>query len=278
MRLISLDHLTVFELTPPELVRTAALAGFKHVGMRLHPAAPAEQQHPMTGNSPMLRETLALLQDTGVSVFDFGVLRLKDNTRVADFEPVLEAAAMLRAGHAVVNGDEPDPQRLAELFARLCELGQGYGLTLNLEPTPWTGVQNLAQATRVVQAAAQANGRVMIDTLHLDRAGGSAADIAAVPVSLIAYAQLCDGIGPRPKDFETMIFQARNERAFPGEGSLDLAGMLRALPPDTPLSLEAPTRHAAAGMTALDRAKRGRAALDALLASLGSGGLKPAGG
>jgi sugar phosphate isomerase/epimerase len=65
-----------------------------------------------------------------------------------------------------------------------------------------------------------------------------------------------------------MIFQARNERAFPGEGNIDLASMVRALPPNTPLSLEAPTRYAAEGMTALDRAKRGRAAVDALLASI----------
>lgn len=276
MCLISLDHLSVFELTPPELVRTAARSGFKHVGMRLHPAAPTEHQHPMTGRSPMLHETAALLQDTGVSVFDFGVFRLKGDTRVADFEPVLEAAATLRARHAVVNGDESDPQRLAELFARLCELGQGYGMTLNLEPTPWTGVQNLAQATRVVQAAAQANGRVMIDTLHLDRVGGGAADIATVPTALIAYAQICDGVGPRPCDFETMIFQARNERAFPGEGDIDLASMVRALPPMTPLSLEAPTRYAAEGMTALERAKRGHRSVAALLASIGLSDLEDA--
>jgi hypothetical protein len=35
---------------------------------------------------------------------------------------------------------------------------------------------------------------------------------------------------PRPADFDTMIFQARGERAFPGEGGIDLASMLRALP------------------------------------------------
>lgn len=223
----------------------------------------------MTGNSPMLRETLALMQDTGVSVFDFGVLRLKGNTQVADFARVMEVAATLGARNAVVNGDEPDLQRLADLFAQLCELGQDYGLILNLEPCPWTGVQNLTQATRVVQSAAQANGRVMIDTLHLDRAGGSVADIAAVPTQLIAYAQICDGHGARPSDFETMIFQARNERAFPGEGKLDLAAMVRALPSNTPLSLEAPTKYSVEGMTALDRAKRGRAAIDSLLLSVG---------
>jgi hypothetical protein len=38
-----------------------------------------------------------------------------------------------------------------------------------------------------------------------------------------------------------MIFQARNERRFPGEGNLDLRSMLRALPTGIPWSLEAPT-------------------------------------
>ena len=84
------------------------------------------------------------------------------------------------------------------------------------------------------------NGRVLVDTIHVDRSGGSAAEIASMPPTLIAYAQICDAHGPRPADFETMIFQARNERAFPGEGNLDLAGMLRALPPGIPLESRMP--------------------------------------
>ena len=38
-RIVSLDHLTVFELPPPEVVRCAAAAGYRHVGLRLKPAA-----------------------------------------------------------------------------------------------------------------------------------------------------------------------------------------------------------------------------------------------
>jgi sugar phosphate isomerase/epimerase len=268
MRIVSLDHLTLFELTPPELVHTASLSGFTHVGMRLNPAAPGEHQHPMIGDTPMRRETLARMDDSGVGVFDIGVLRLKKETNIPAFEPVLESAARLGATQVVVNGDEPDPVLLADLLARLCELGRVHGLTMNLEPTPWTGVRTLADAARVVQSAGQLNARVLIDTIHLDRSGGTPADIAAVPASLIAYAQLCDAYGPRPHDFETMIFQARNERRFPGEGNLDLGAMLRALPPGIPLSLEAPTRTLAQTFSALERAQRGRAAVAALLAAL----------
>jgi len=39
MTLVSLDHLTLFERTPPQLVEVAAAAGFTEVGLRLNPAA-----------------------------------------------------------------------------------------------------------------------------------------------------------------------------------------------------------------------------------------------
>jgi len=89
-----------------------------------------------------------------------------------------------------------------------------------------------------------------------------------VPADLITCVQLCDGYMPRPTDFDTMIFQARGERAFPGEGGIDLASMLRVLPAELPTSLECPTKYRALGMSALDRARRGRAAVDALLSAL----------
>ncbi len=269
MRIVSLDHLTVFEATPPEVVRIAAASGYSHVGLRLKPAAPSgELQHPIVGDTPMRRETLAALRDTGVVVLDWGVLRLKAETVVADFEPWLETAAVLGAYNAVVNGDEPDDAKLTELFGQLCRLGQRYAMDFHFEPTPWTGLKTLAQATRIVRAAGQPNGRVMVDTLHVDRVGNSAADIALVPAGFITCVQLCDGTMPRPTDFDTMISQARGERAFPGEGGIDLASMLRVLPAGLPISLECPTKYRALGMSALDRARRGRLAVDALLATL----------
>jgi sugar phosphate isomerase/epimerase len=265
--IVSLDQLTLFELTPPELVQVAGESGFTHVGLRLHPAAPpAERQHPMLGDSPMRRETLARMRDCGVAVFDFGVFRLKSGIDLAAFEPVLETAAVLGAREAVVNGDEPDPQRLADLLHRLCELGHRYGIRMNLEPTPWTGIPTIEAAVAVIQACGHADARLMIDTIHADRSGASLADLASVPGALSDYVQVCDAVGPRPADFDTMIYQARNERAFPGEGNLDLAGMLAMLPEHVPLSLEAPVRSLAGRLSALERARRGRAAVGALVA------------
>lgn len=92
---LSLPHITMLDLTPPQLVKVAAAAGFRHVGIRLQPALPGEERFPMLGDAPMLRETLARLADTGLTVLDIEVFRLQPGTSFAPLRPVLEAAARL---------------------------------------------------------------------------------------------------------------------------------------------------------------------------------------
>jgi sugar phosphate isomerase/epimerase len=84
----------------------------------------------------------------------------------------------------------------------------------------------------------------------------------------MAYAQICDAPAERPADLDTMLYHARYERLFPGEGGLDLAALLRALPRDLPLTVEVPTQKLAATVPARDRAARARAGLLKLLDEL----------
>lgn len=269
MTLVSLDHLCFIELTPPQLVTLAAEAGFSHVGLRLQPAAPPqEKQHPMLGSTPMRRDTLARLADTGVAVLDMGVFRLRQGMDLDALEPVMETAALLGARHAVVNGDEKDPALLAALLHALCERGHRYGLRMHLEPTPWSGLPTLASALAVLRACGHADARLMIDPIHLDRSGATLADVADVPHALVDYVQVCDAVGPRPTDLETLIYQARHARAYPGEGTLDLPALLRVLPTGVPLSLEAPVAHLAVQLTLPERALRARRAMQALVLAL----------
>ena len=116
---IGLSHMTAIELTPPEIVTCAADAGFKYLGVRLAPARPGEGQHPMLGDTPMMRETLARLRDTGVEVFDIDILRLQPNTDIKAFEPVLAAGARLGAKHLLVAVDHEDEPRMADVLSDL---------------------------------------------------------------------------------------------------------------------------------------------------------------
>jgi sugar phosphate isomerase/epimerase len=68
--------------------------------------------------------------------------------------------------------------------------------------------------------------------------GTSCADISGS--GQLFRVQLCDAAAERPATMNEIIRQAREERLYPGEGGIDLSGLLRALPPGLPVSVEVP--------------------------------------
>lgn len=264
-RALSLSALTVLELTPPQMVECAAEAGYDFVGLRLLPATDHEVRHEIVGDTPLKRETLARLKDTGVRVLDAEILRLKPDTDIAAYKPMLETAAELGARYVLVAGNDPDEARTAERLAQLCELAAPLGLTPSLEPMPWTDAKDITQAARIVKASGAKNTGLIIDPLHFDRAGSSTDELRALPREYFGYVQFCDAPAERPNDLQTLLYQARCERMIPGEGGLDLAGILRALPDGLPISIEAPMEGWARTANAVQRARRLREATLAVL-------------
>jgi sugar phosphate isomerase/epimerase len=233
-RAVGLAALTVIELPPPEQVSAAAAAGYTHVGLRLIPVSqqvlPAFEQ----------RELEHRLADTGVKVLDVEVFRLDPGTDIAAFEPVLAIAARLHATDILVHGNDSEQARLLDAWGRLCDLARSYALAANLEPMPWVEVSTVAKAMAIVEAAARANGKLLVDAIHFFRADNSLAALRRIPAARLSYIQLCDAHPGIPADMNEMIRQARGDRLFPGEGALDLRGLLTAMPGDLPLSLEVP--------------------------------------
>ena len=255
MHPIGLAALTILELTPPAMVSCAADAGFDCVGLRLIPATAAEVQHAIVGDTPLARETAQRIASTGMRVLDIEIFRLKPETIVADYRAALETGARFGAREALVAGNDADEIRLTDRFAAFCELAGEYGIAANLEPMPWTDVKTFAQGARIVVAAARKNAGVLIDPIHFDRGGSDLRDVALIPRARLRYAQLCDAPAERPRDTETLLHQARAERLMPGDGGLDLSGILRAIPPEIPLCLEIPMQTLARTVPALERSR-----------------------
>jgi sugar phosphate isomerase/epimerase len=266
LRELSLAHLSVLDATPPELVTVAAAAGFRKIGIRLC-ATPSVGVPPydMLGDTPLLRETLARLAATGVSVLDVEFLRFEPELPQGIPEGFLEAGARLGAQYVLVMSTEPLEARTMERFCDLCERAQQYGLHVCLEFAIYTGVRTLADAVRVVQNSGYANGSVLIDALHFSRSGGRPSDIAGIDASLFRYAQICDAAAVIPSEPRDLIREARTGRLLPGEGALPLRELVAALPPATPLAIEAPVR-VTAGLPVLERAQRAFRSMQALLA------------
>ena len=117
---------------------------------------------------------------------------------------------------------------------------------------PWIEVRDVVQAARIVERSGADNAGVLIDPIHFDRAGSRVEDVAAIGPRRLPYLQFCDAPAERPTTREELLRQARSARLPPGEGGLDLRGLLAAVPMGVPLSLEVPF----GGGTALERARR----------------------
>lgn len=248
-RKIGLAALTVLELSPQEQVSVAAETGYDFVGLRLIPVAGQPYRHAI--DIAAIENRLAA---TGMKILDVEVFRLDPQTQAADFEPTLAAAARLRASDLLVHGADPDASRLADNWGRLCDLAAKYDLAANLEPMPWVEVSTIAKAKRILDLAPRGNAAVLADAIHFFREANRLQDLASANAR---YLQFCDARAERPASMEEIRRQAREDRLFPGEGGLDLRGLLDALPPGLPMSLEVP--HAGA-LEPRERARRALAA------------------
>jgi sugar phosphate isomerase/epimerase len=266
LRELSLAHLSVLDASPPELVTVAAAAGFRKIGIRLS-ATPSVGVPPydMLGDTPVLRETLARLADTGVSVLDVEFLRFEPEVPKGIPEGFLEAGARLGAQYVLVMSAEPLAARTLERFCNLCDRAQQYGLHVCLEFAIYTGVRTLADAARLVKTSGYPNASVLVDALHFSRSGGLPSDIASIDARLFRYAQICDAAAVIPRESGDLIREARTGRLLPGEGALPLRDLVAALPAAIPLAVEAPVR-ATSGLPALERAQRAYRSMQALLA------------
>lgn len=237
---LSLAHLSLLDLSPTELIATAADAGFDAVSLRISPAHEKDTPFPLTTDPALLRQTRQAMDETGVGVLDVEVVRLDAETDLAALGPVISTAAGLGARYMVVMSADPDHGRLGDRFAQLCQSAAPAGLRPVLEFVPYSSVRRLAEAVQIV---GRSGGGVLVDALHLQRSGGSPADLHDIDPALLPYVQLCDAPRAAPDGgLEEIRRESRHARLPPGDGELPLPGLLTALrQADLPVSVEVPS-------------------------------------
>ena len=268
----SLAFLTTHEVSPVEAVRIAHDTGYQKVGLRvLSAGAAGEGDYPLFTDPHLLREVKSALADTGITIADVEIIRLKAENDWDLFARFCERCEALSARHILVAGDDTDRARLTDSFARFAAIAAPHRLTADLEFMPWTAVPDLTAAQQIVGAAGAANGGVLVDALHFDRSASTIADLQALPASRINYVQLCDGPVPYDPSEPELIRIARSARMFPGQGGIDLIALANALPQDVTISIELPERQLASKIDAKGRAAMAIAATKAILRRAGRG-------
>jgi sugar phosphate isomerase/epimerase len=267
MRALSLAYHTAPELGPLDAVRVAAQVGCTHVGMRLAGGSNGDALMPIATDVALRRAVVEVLRGEGLAVLEASTVRLTPSVDAGLFAPFCEAAAALGARFVLTNADDAEFARLAENVGRLTEAATNVGLETHFEFVSWSATPDLSAALALRHAIGKQDLKIALDALHFDRSHGRSAQIAAVDPAAFGDFHICDALHAANPSREEQLHTAVHERMFPGEGELDLIGMLDALPVDLPILIEVPMRDLARTVPAQARARRAVAATRNVLAS-----------
>ena len=235
-RKFSLAYLTIPGTAPVDQIRIAKEAGYDFVSLRTIPMhLPGEPEFMLHKDAKLFEETRQALKEYDMPDLD-----------INEYDPAFEKAAELGATDVLGSIWTRDKAYYIDQVAKIAEMAKKYGLKYNVEFLPWAGVRNLQEAITLVDTVKADNLYIMVDTLHAGRAGVTGAELARTDPKYFNFIHLCDGpAGPdgdpvldNIKD-ELMLFTAREGRLYPGEGAMDIAGMVKGMP-EIPLSIELP--------------------------------------
>lgn len=246
-RKFSLAYLTIPGTDPVSQIRIAKEAGYDFVSLRTIPMhLPGEPEFLPDKDSELFEAIKKALKEYDMPLMDIELARVRKDLDINEYRSAFETAAKLGATDVLGSIWTRDKAWYTDTAGKVADMAKEFGLCYNIEFLPWAGVRNLQEDITLIDDLGRDNVFIMVDTLHAGRAGVTAAELARTPAKYFRFIHLCDGpAGPdgdpvldNIKD-ELMLFTAREGRLYPGEGVMDIAGMVKAMP-EIPLSIELP--------------------------------------
>jgi sugar phosphate isomerase/epimerase len=150
-----------------------------------------------------------------------------------DDEAQLDLAADLGAEivSAATLDQAIDFARAADGFAAVCQRAAARGMRVAIEFIPFTAIPDLASAWRIVRDSGAGNGGIVLDMVHwYHQPGGPNVELLTeIPADQIHYVQVCDAVPATPPSAREYMAYAMGGRRLPGEGVVDILGLLGVL-------------------------------------------------
>ena len=240
MTIRSLGYLTL-DCGPLETIDAAAAAGFRSVGIRITGRRIADPFTPVLGHPAVVRQIRQRLDDTGIRLSNVSAYHFFPDVTNTHLQQVMDTVAELGADIVVANSYDPTESAFIDKLGSYCGMARAHGIKVAVEFMRYSAVKTLFDTSRIIGKVSTDNLGMLVDALHLDRSGGTPADVAAVDPRHIVFAQLCDAKAMAGPMTETELrHEARTGRLFPGDGSLPLGAFLNALPPGIEIEYEVP--------------------------------------
>jgi sugar phosphate isomerase/epimerase len=224
---------------PLEYVDAASKAGYEAIGLRVFRSPGITYPfHPIADDAKLAGEVRRAISDSGMEVVDVLSFYMQPEMDFDAMLAPLEFGRQIGASYALVIGDDPEWDRMVQNFGRFCDICGGLGLSASIEaPVVRRVIDRTEKAVRLIKDSGRANAAIALDPLHFYRLGETPDVLEAFEPELFPYTQITDGLLEGP-------------RCALGEGGAPLYGLLDALTPGLPLSLEwqpprdpAPTAH-----------------------------------
>jgi sugar phosphate isomerase/epimerase len=208
------------------LTRVAAAAGFPSLALQVHWVT-----------TYGIDATRALLDECGLTAGALeGAMSWPAGPEAAsdDADQLLDVASAVGADvlHAACMAHELDSvTRAVDGFAALCERARAYDIKVSIEFIPWYGIPDLDTAWQIVRESGASNGGLCIDLMHWHRQpGGPDYDrLRDIPSEHIVYVQLTDAPPMGAEGPDAYLAECMTARSIPGDGIIDVDGMLHAL-------------------------------------------------
>lgn len=216
-----------------ERCEAAAAAGFTGIGLH------ADDLPRTVAAGVDVAEMRAVLRLNGLELVEIEFLggwafSPPDSGGIAPTLAGIEAVAAALGGRQVsageFSGDTPlDTEEALHhaaqaLRANADRLAQR-GLLVALESFPWSALANTCITIDLLRRAQAPNAGLLIDVWHFYNGGGQPGLLVDLPTAGITGVQLNDG----PLVHENFLHHARAERQLPGEGELDVVGLIHAV-------------------------------------------------
>ncbi len=246
-RRFSLAYLTIPGTDPVTQIRIAKETGYDSVSLRTIPMHLPGEPEFLPQKDPALFEAIRnALREYDMPLMDIELARIRPDLDIDEYRPAFEAAAKLGATDVLGSVWSRNRAWYTDAAGKVADYAAEFGLNYNIEFLPWAGVRSLQEDITLIDDLGRDNVFVMVDTLHAGRAGVTADELRRTPRKYFNFIHLCDGpAGPdgdpvldNIKD-DLMLYTAREARYYPGEGVMDIAGMVKAMP-EIPLSIELP--------------------------------------
>jgi len=184
------------------------------------------------------REMIAAMRDTGVKIGLAEGFSAKAGADVADFAADLDLFAELGALRLNAICMEDDMAMAVDQLGKLAGMAADRGMAFTIEFFPSEGINSFERALQVIDGIGRDKARILLDSMHFFRTGGTLEKLAGAGTDVVGYVQLADA--PDTPPGESYFMDAMFARQVPGEGELPLRELVAALPADMPISLEVP--------------------------------------